>query len=434
MKISFAISILILVCAAFIGRANKYRLESLRETHGKLVAEAAALGISIDLQNPDAVALVTKRAREDKDAEARAAAKELLEFAKEMGDFKDGSKEPDDKAQERIVEMMDLMLSLDASQMKILIAEFRKATDLDEQSKNGMIAFAIMTLASDHPQAALSLFTESGDLLGDGMMGAHVLSSSLASWASTDPDGALEWVRQNGEKHPDLITDNVKAGLIKGAATKDMKLAFDLIAELKMARSSEALGGIAQGAKTPEERSEFIKLMRAYKETNPDGEGGMAMYHLADGIASDGFENSSKWIAEQKLSEEEIEDFASSIANNAKGAERGQWISWMGENLSGDNRNNEVSSAMQNWTRTDYRAAGEWLATEPEGPTKTASVKGYVEAVAKYDPQTATQWALTLPEGSGREDSLRAIHSNMASETPDEKAARQEFKEQYGIK
>lgn len=434
MKISIAISVLILACAAFFGYADKSRLGSLRKTHGKLAAEAAALGISIDPENPDAGALVTKRAREDKDAEARAAAKELLEFAKEMEDFKDSDKEPDEKAQERIVAIMDLMLSLDASQMKILIAEFRNDTGLDEETRTGMIVFAIMTLASDHPQAALSLFTEGGDLLGDGMMGAHVLSSSLASWASTDPDGALEWVRENGKKHPDLITDDVKAGLVKGAATKDMKLAFDLIAELKMDSPSSALGGIAQGIRTPEERGEYLKLVRAYNEANPDEKGGMAAYHLAEGIAKDGFEKGSKWIAEQNLSGEEIGEFSSSIADSAKGAEKGRWISWIGENLSGETRDNQVSGAVQNWTRTDYSAAGEWLAAAPEGPTKTASVKGYVEAVAKYDPQTATQWALTLPEGEERANSLEGIHSNMPKETPAEKAARQEFKEQHGIK
>jgi|TARA_B110000037_G_scaffold223128_2_gene302505 hypothetical protein len=315
-----------------------------------------------------------------------------------------------------------------------LIGIFRDATDLDEEMRTGMITFAIMMLANDHPQAALSLFTESEDLLGEGMMGAHILSSSLASWASTDPDGALEWVRENGKKHPDLITDNVKAGLVKGAATKDMKLAFDLIAELKMDDPSSALRGIAQGIRTPEERGEFLNLMRVYQEAHPDGEGGIAMYHLADGIANDGFEKGSKWIAEQKLSEEEIGGISSSIAGSAKGAEKGQWIAWMGGNLSGDTRDSQVSGAMRNWTQTDYRAAGEWLTAEPEGSTKTASVKGYVEAVAKYDPQTATQWALTLPEGEARTESLQGIHRKWPTDTPEQKAAREEFKEQYGIK
>ena len=110
MKISIAISVLILISAAFLGYADKLRLEGARETHGKLVAEAAALGISIDSESPDAGALVTKRAREDKDAAARAAAKELLEFAKEMETYKESGEQPDEKTQERIAGIMDLML------------------------------------------------------------------------------------------------------------------------------------------------------------------------------------------------------------------------------------------------------------------------------------------------------------------------------------
>ena len=435
MKISIAISILILISAAFFGYANKIRLEGLLETHEKLKVEAASLGISIDSANSESDTLVTKRAREDKDAVARAAAKKLLAFAKEMEDQKrDGNHQPDEKDQERILEFMDLMLSLDASQMKILIEEFRNATDLKDESRNGMIAFAIMTLANDHPEAALSLFTESEDLLGEGMMSGHVLSSSLASWATTDPDAALEWVRENGKKHPDLITDNVKAGLVKGAAVNDMKLAFDLIEELKMEKPSNAISGIAQGIRTSGERSEFLNLLRSFKKASPDEQEGMGMYQIANGVVGEGFEEGSKWMSEQNLSEKEIVDLSSGLARSAKGAEKGQWISWIGENLTGEKRDGQVSSAMQSWTQSDYSAAGKWLAAEPEGPTKIASVKGYVEAVAKYDPQTATQWALTLPEGNTRTESLRDIHRQWPTETSDQKAAKAAFKEEHGIK
>ncbi len=210
MKISIAIAILILAVAAFIGISDRNRLESVRKNHAKLSAEAAALGISIDPENPDSPALVTKRAREDEDARARAAAKELMELAKVMEEYKDNGEEPGEEMQEQIARMMDLMLSLDASGMKILIEEFRAATDLKDETRNGMIVFAIMTLANDHPEAALSLFTESEDLLGGGMMGNYVLSSSLANWASSDPDSALEWIRENGKKHPELITDEIR--------------------------------------------------------------------------------------------------------------------------------------------------------------------------------------------------------------------------------
>ncbi len=213
-----------------------------------------------------------------------------------------------------------------------------------------------------------------------------------------------------------------------------MKLAFELIAELKMEDSSSALGQIASGVRTPEERSEFLKLLRSHRKANPDDGDGMAMYHLADGISGDGFEKGSKWITDQKLSEKELSGFASSLADSAKGAEKGRWITWMGESLSGETRDSEISGAMQNWTNSDYRAAGEWLAKEPEGPTKTASVKGYVEAVAKYDPQTATQWALTLPEGEARDDSLRDIHRRWPTDTPERKAEKKAFGERYGLK
>jgi hypothetical protein len=89
---------------------------------------------------------------------------------------------------------------------------------------------------------------------------------------------------------------------------------------------------------------------------------------------------------------------------------------------------------MRNWTNSDYRAAGEWLAAAPTGETKNASVKTYAETVARYDPQTAAQWALTLPEGKAKTETIRNIHNNWPKDTPEQEAARAAYKQEQGIK
>jgi hypothetical protein len=436
MKISIAISILILAVAAIFGWTDHQRLAAVTEIHRSLSAEAAALGLSIDLENPAGAAPVTKRPRGDRDAKARIAAKELIAFAIEMEAYKEKGDQSDGAMQDRIVEFMDLMLSLDAGQMKILIAEFRASKEMEDDTRTGMIMFAIMSLATDHPEAALTLFTESEGLFDNEMIGNHVLSSSLANWASTDPDDALEWVRKNGEKYPDMITDKVKAGLVKGAGSNSVAVAFDVLRELQLKDPNNAISGLAGTVGSPAERTEFLTLFRDYLKTSPKSESSspaFAMRFLGEGIVNDGFKEGSSWIAGNNLSEQELEALAGSIGSEAKSSEKGQWIEWMGESLSGDTKNRQIESTMRNWTQTDYRAAGEWLAAAPASAAKEISVSSYAETVAPHDPQTAAQWALTLPAGSKRQGTLKAVYEKWPQNSPESKAERAAFMAKHPV-
>lgn len=413
MKISIAISVLILLLAAILGWNNHQRIEVMTETRRSLMEEAVAMGLTIDMKTSNGMPSITKRAREQKDVEARLVAEELIAFALESEAYQESDEQPDDSMQEKVMELMDKMLSLDAGQLKILIEEFRNNKEMKDQTRMGMITFAIMTLANEHPKAALTLFTESEDMLDNDMIGNHILTGSLAKWASSDPNGALEWVRKNAEKYPDLITDQVKAGLVKGAGSNSIALGFDLLRELKLEDPNEAIGALAGMVKSPAERTEFLKLYRNYLKTAPKVgiERSIGpMYHFADGIVKEGFEEGSRWIAENDLTADEKSALAQHIGYNSKTEEKGQWIEWMGENLSAKDRDRQIESVMQSWTRNDFRAAGEWLAAAPESAAKKASVAAYARTVAPHDPMVAAQWALTLPPGEKRKNVLSSVY------------------------
>ena len=309
---------------------------------------------------------------------------------------------------------------------------------MEEDTRNGMIMFAVMTLASDHPEAALTIFTESEDLIENGMMSKHLLSSSLSNWAATDPDAALEWVRKNSEKHSDLITDDVKSGLVKGAGKNDIGLAFDLINELKLEKPNNAIRELAMTMNNAGKRTDFLALVRKNAEAIQDEKErkemvNVAVSSLAHGVAKEGFDEATRWIEVNEFSPEEIEQISGTIGYAAKSSEKGQWIEWLGENLSGDVRDRRINGIVRNWTSEDYRAAGEWLSESPEGPTKQAAVSSYAETVAEYDPQTAAQWALTLPAGEKRDSTLEGIYREWPDKTPEDKAAREAFKAEHGI-
>jgi hypothetical protein len=292
-----------------------------------------------------------------------------------------------------------------------------------------------MTLANDHPQAALTLFTESSDLLKDNPMGNHVVSMALGRWAKDDPLGALDWVRKNGEKFPDLVTDDAKRGLISGAAAQDPKLALKLIGELKLKDADQTIRHITSAAKTPEQRSATLAALREHAATLTDQAArdslmNSAVSSLARSAAKDGFQEGSQWISNAGLSPKELENISGSLAHTVKPAETGQWIEWLGEKLPSDKADRSIGGMIQNWTQKDYRAAGTWLASAADGPTKQAAVRSYAETVASHDPQTAAQWALTLPADEKRAQTLQRIHQQWPKDDANGAAA---FAKEHGI-
>jgi hypothetical protein len=436
MKISIAASILILLLAALFGWQNHQRLATVRESHAKLVADATRVGISIDPSHSDDPVRVTKRERENKEVDAKAAAVEFIAFAREMEAMEKKGGPPDEAQQKRIMDIMDRMMSLDSAQLKILIAEVRAAKDLKDETRQGLIGFSIMTLASDHPQAALALFTESSDIMKGEGIGEHVVSSALAKWAKDDPLGALEWVRKNSAKFPDLITDQAKRGLISGAAAQDPKLAFKLIGELGIKEAYQGISSIMSAAKTPVERTSTLTALREHLATLKDEKAktelsSNAMSNLASSVAREGFDAGTKWVAEANFTPAELESFADGLQGSAKSDENGKWIEWIGEKLPPDKAANNIQNLVSNWTRNDYQAAGKWLGTAPEGVTKNTAIRSYAETVSKYEPETAAQWAMTLPPGKDRDQTLRNIYHNLPKDDP---AAKEAFKKLHNIK
>ena len=267
--------------------------------------------------------------------------------------------------------------------------------------RRNIVGFAISMLANDHPASALAIFTESADLFGEKGGGRHVLGGALSKWASQDPEAALEWVRQNSAAHPDLVTEETKRELIGGAAKQDPRLAFKLIGELGLEDVGDAGQEIAKSATTPAERD--VDKDDADELRLP------TLQALAEGAMKDGFEGATAWIEGAGLDVNGLATITNGIAYWRTGDDTGKWIEWMAGNPLNGAWESKAGELMDQWTRTDYKAAGLWLSQAEDGPAKQAAVKSYAKTVAPYDPAAAVQWANTLPAGKDRDDLLEAI-------------------------
>jgi hypothetical protein len=437
MKFSIAFSFLILIIAASFGWQRQQRLTVVRDGHTKLVANAEQLGVVLDPADPSKLLRGTKRDRGNREADAKTAAAELIALTKEMEAMKE---DPNIETQKRMLELMDRIMSMDATQLKTTIAEFRAASDLTDRSRKSLVGFSIVSLASDQPQAALALYSEVADLFKDGGMGKQILASSLASWVKNDPAAALAWAKQNGTQYPDLASAKARRGLIAGAATQDPKLALKLIGDLDFEDPARAAREVAEAAKTPEQRTASLAALREHiaeiqdeairkKTTNE------AIREYGSQAVDQGFELGSKWLNDSNLSTTELGSIIDGIDyNHMKEGEVAQWITWVGQKLPADQGQNKIRNLVKDWSKKDYAAAGKWLATTPEGPTKYAAVRSYAETVSKYEPAAAAQWALTLPSGQDRDNTLEEIYRNWPKKDEASKAAAEAFAKQYGIK
>ena len=440
MKRPIAAAAIILAAGAGLGWHNHRQLVAANEIHAQLVAEAATLGISPDPARLAAPNPATRRERQHPNPDAKLVAAELIAFARELTAHQKARTGADDAdLQKRILVMLDRLMALDASQLKTLIAEVGTATDLSDDARNGLLSISIMQLADSQPQAALTLCIESAALFKDDRLGGHVLSPVLALWAKTDPLAALEWVRTKAPKHPDLITDDAKRGLLSGTAVQDPALAFKLIGELGFKDTNNAISNIVNVANTPEERTATLAALRTHLATLTDDAAKAtastrAVSALVGSSVHDGFASASQWLNSARLTPDELAGVADTLTNSPQLGETGQWLEWLGANLAPDKAGTHIARLVDQWTQTDYQAAGNWLGSAAAGSSKNIAIRAYATTLSRYEPEAAAQWALTLPPGKDRDETLNQIYHAWPKTDPAAIDAAAAFARQHGLK
>lgn len=440
MKASLTLTALILAVAGVIGWQNHVKLEDARTVRSRLAEEARDLGFDAgELVKSGASPRRMKSQREangEKEAQAKDFAKRLADFASEMRALEKQGGQPGVEMQKRIFAIIDEMLKLDAAQLKVLVAELKTAPGLDEETRRGIIGFAIMSLSDRQPAAALTLYVESSEILGGrGSQVDHLMRTALAKWAEDDPSAAMEWYRSNSKEHPDVVTSRVRLGIVSGAARQDPRLAFKLIGELGLSSDNEAGGTMARQAKTPAEKTALLAALRDHLTGSTDAEANAAlrrftMEGMAEKMAEEGYDASASWLGSAGLSQEEAQATAKGLRSWQTKGDTGKWIDWMADKLPEEDFKQKVNEMMTDWTRRDYKAAGEWINASKDGPARQAAARTYAITVAPYEPESAAQWAETLPAGSDRDEAFKSIHAEWKKK---DEAAAAEFARKNGI-
>jgi hypothetical protein len=436
MKQSILIAIVIFAVGAVPAILRHQQLTKLGQEYGDLVMEAGELGLSVETSTGSSVPHLKKPRRGDMEQQARRTVAEVIAFAREMEALEKSGLKPDAEFQKRALAMMAELMDLDAARLKQVIAELRENREISADTRSSIIAFSIMMLTGDHPEAAVMLFTESSDLLDKSSMGDHVISSALKRWAEFNPVAALEWIRNNQEKYPGIASDDAKCGVIAGAALNDPKLAFKLVSELEVENPETAIYAVLMsGHDNPEQRSAVLAALREHLDGIEDDalkeeQRNKALEIFARTSDQEGFDSLTKWISDTEFTAAEKAGFTGGLTYFTTQQDTGRWVEWMSENLPAENMQGPVGDLVGEWTQQDYLAAGKWLSSTPDGAAKQVAVKAYAEAVAGYEPQVAVQWAMTLPAGAERDSTLLSIYQNWPASDPGGAAA---FAREHGF-
>jgi hypothetical protein len=435
MKFSLTCTLFILAIGGAFGVMHRRQATELAERKQELSSQAVSLGISPADSGSPGDHRPTKRQRDDPQKRPSTFSADLIAFATEMDAHEKDAEKSDADFDKRTLEMMNLLMELDAAELKTFIANLRGDESLSSETRGSFISFSIMLLAEDHPAAALALYTESSDLLGDNPMGKHVVASSLSRWTQQDPAAALAWLKKNAAAHPGVPDDDLKQSILNGAAEKDPKLAFKLMAELQISDPSAAVQSFIETCKTPQQRTAVLDALRSHLASLPGGEERDSLLQesletMGRTMMGENFDAVNAWFTSAKLTPNETSQFATGLSYFNTKEDTGRWIDWMSRNLPKDALRENIDNLVGQWTQQDYLAAGKWLTAAPPSEAKNTAVSTYAQTVAEYEPQTAVQWALTLPAGLERKSTFESIYHNWPKK---DAAAAAAFAQQYGV-
>ena len=366
MKISWFITALILGVGAYFYQQGR---ETTRSAQASLVAvQQSAKDYGLDLEaaadgrlvfDPAAEKRIEEAAlaleKQNHESSVRQFAKELIEFAVEMkkAEKAGGARPPE--LEKRMMTMMSQFLELDESDMRILLSEVKISSALDDKTRKEMVFFSCMMLSQNNPAASVKLMGEARELMkgGDDGMKNHMLTSTLANWAKTDPEAALAWADR--PENADLVNEDTKRGILIGIAQTDPQKALAMA--LSQGGDGTALSRIAE-ASDPSAWKDLLNAMPENPSTD-DKKRSTLLGAMARKIKESGVEATSQWMSDANLKQKDSQQVMETISQSLHGKKPSAWLEWMGREESDPAKLKDYTrNIIPNWTRQDFKRRG----------------------------------------------------------------------------
>ncbi len=256
--------------------------------------------------------------------------------------------------------------------------------------RSGAIKF-VENLVSEGAGGELSLSQE------------ELLKPILSSWASENPQKALEWFKYLPE---DQQTHHMEMSLLEGWAANDTSTAAEYLQSKKPGQKREYLIGqvVSQlfrespqsavrwaessGGDWKFKEQVFEELAEDWVSRDPQGLADMLSKHVNERYAWEAMEDLGRgWVATDS-------DAATTYFEGLP---------------DGPAKQKGIEKMAQSWAENDLASMGEWLNSLPDSQTTDRGVKAYSERLAQQSPDLALDSAMGIRDDGVRNDTVQDI-------------------------
>jgi len=388
----------LLAVSVGIGWRNQLRIGELRREHERLAAQASARKNAPAVRRHPGATRAGRRSQ-DREADARRIAAELIAYAMEMENA--GWPRDDPEMRRRMIEQTEHLMSLDGAQLKILVREFLAAPDLDKQIRTNLLTSVVSRLTQDYPKDAAEILLEAMNESNPTRINAN-LGGAIYVWTKSDFPGAREWLGKHWDSIPASRRLFAFHGLLRSALDANPQLTLEVIDEFDAKPTANPVfefPALVRCAKTPEQRRNLFEVLRTWSQSMPPDDSArpslvraIQLTVLGDYSHPARFDFAARLIEDHRFPQKELEEIVSALPSRVNPPEIDRWIDWFEGRLPPASAESTTWKLFPKWLEHDYLAAGQWLATAPEGPQKSAAIRRYIQTVSFYDPDAAAWW------------------------------------------
>ena len=424
LKIPIVASSVILALGAIIAWKNHQQLTTAQVKQNQIITNLTNVGFYVDRSHPEKGACVTKRARENEEENIIHLnnPSHLADLIQKITIALKHDLQLVPKNEDPTNELKENFNNLDFEDWRILFTELRTNQDFEITGDNNFILNEIISTLYQHTDSTtenslLKLASEFPEFFKDNSLGRTFISNQLTGLLENDSDAAIEWLQQIHLKFPGFVQDlGFACGFISDLAIINPTRSLELISELAIKNVDYAISVSASDMQTNAQRTSFLNALLKYdfvinKDESRDQMINSYKISLARSALEQGFDIGTQWLSVVENQPIDWNRLIDCIGEHNKTTNFEKWAEWIEKNLPAKSIDTGIHTLVSNWTKEDYREAGEWLVKTSEGPTKHAAIRAYAKTIAAYEPATAAQWADKLPPGESRDRTLNIIYS-----------------------
>ncbi len=371
-----------------------------------------------------------RRARSTREGRPQVSSEEVVaRIVEEQALRAAGGKETPDEARSRLTLWLRVA-SMSPSELSELLMAIRGMSHLPDDIRSSAASRVLGILVQDHPLAALELILRVPELKT-----AHPssLRSSLSWLAKSDPMMALDWLQQHGRDWSGPEQAAATHAILEGAAQRHPVTALEMIRDQQPMDQGTLLMLALQALETPADREAATEVAREIIAAADDanvrtGLERMALGTLFRNAASDGLEQAAAWIDQAGITPPEL---VAATAGELVGAvpleEIPAWLEWLGSHLPEEDRISLVAGTIENWTKDDFPAALDWLASAPDDAARHQAVGMFVWTTTTFHPEAVVR----IPVGKLPAKDLHWLWKELKA---DDAAVAQAFAEKHGLR